>query len=666
MKRIRVIGQRDYTNDSGEKVIDLSEKVKMSDLVKTPIEQYRKYFKGTAEEYADFLRENGLTRDQLVSSTKQDFFNNIENYVKRFHQSLDERFDPELLAVRPADIAKNSNVLQNIGYNLKEFSDDEFKKIVERFKQNYDSSSLYDFLIIDERNKMIHTVTSTKQLYHDTNAHKFYVTTENRGNGELSYGLNMHVKNLKRVNTIMLTQAQKLYETIKDVTGEDLAFMTAQGEREYYRFNLFGDEPTEDELKLIENAKEVQKKVVKESRGSMSPGTSKEYIEKTTEGKLPQQAVAAAVSQKQEKREDETIEQKNVPVSAKMPDDVIDVEIEDEKDIEAEVNRKLDAYFDYAQKQIQEARDRINDAVNHFKERIADGSTVEDAINATNQRFRNPVLKMAVQEAIAAEFLKLPVKDRIITRLKSVVVEKDQELKEKDGVISNLEEKITDKERKIELIETEYKNEIETINKTVDELTGQIDGLVSEIKEKDEHIELQETLIDELEKKNITANETIKEQSNQVSSLTAKLAASEEKNKSISQELQKANKTIEEQASQLSLLTAKLAAMETKLTAMEEANSLKEDILGQLKQNNELLSKSNEMLQIELERARESNLQLIKEKEQLIKRIEHLEAEKAKSIKKDISVHEDKTNKLCSVPDVDVDVSNDKNKSKNR
>jgi hypothetical protein len=672
MAIIRVKGiKRDEQNEVTPQIKGMD----FGKLHQNPIDLYRKYYKGTSEEYNKLLEENRvsykdfekITQNQTIFSAElNDFVVRLHNAVKNSGKTIPDIQD------RPARyMNKNNALLESMEFDLSDLTKEQFDIASDYFLANYDSPSMLAFIHIIINERKIITFTSTRGLFYDVDESKLYTSVKSQGKGAVKYGLSTHVDSLETQNWVMLEQARLIAESVKSVLPEEnIAFEGYTKGKYYYESEVFGEDPTQKEIEFKEAIESEKAKVKKEEpRGSLSPNTSESYIEES-------QADAMPINKEEAMQTPEETIQETENIILSSNDDEYEQAIKDiEEKFSARSKSNVDAYIKIKQNQLEEAQTNLPRALELFDEALMNGTEFKKAFDIINQKFRsNPFLENMLAESVRGRILGLQEKDRIIHVLKEMVQNEKMNMEQAMELITKRDGEIANHIQKYGKLESQYK-------KDLDEFESRYKKLLEEISSyKNENIllsELSNTQKQEIEDTKNKNGELVKE----IEAKAGDIKVLESTVSKTKNELNKAESLRDELKDKYSTSEKARVESENKVTALssqlgilENTIKAKEELLTTALSRNELLQQSNDDLKAKLEEMKNLNKVYADEKTSLLSQLESTkkllsEAQKAQKQSKEnerieAGVEKNKLRAFYTAPIDKKDIKEKLNKAK--
>lgn len=634
-----------------------------TDVVNMPEEVFKRYFKGTSEQYAEFLNEFNLNTSATYKS-KQDFEQLPQYIIKFINSAYDKKyislFDTRLNQVDRGALARHGNTFERFSISLSGISDDKFKALTNDYLTTYyqNNPALVTLGYVDADKKTLEMLSSTLVLYVDesnesllyssyesrdkknirlTNSieypnqtakaiftayvnnqdkEKLYAALTEHGvdeatindlkiveNGkddkkfinEVKKSLGIRVDIKKSTNMNLTAMMQHLFITAEKYLDADeiLTVKTANGQiltKSDYFFDVQPSQKEMEFLALASTTKSMQKEAKLESRGSMSPNTSKEYVDENSvidnDNRADTKETMIAVAQEIQHEADLTTQVEDVDAMS----DTLTVLTQSNL-------TKYQAFVKLQMEQIANADELAKKAFEKFKTNIlASGNLVDNFNKVNGEMLRgNNVAFERFDFLVKQELINTALKDKIINEFRGIVITRNMQMEALNGTIGDLQGKISDVAKKNENLVTLYENKLKDkeqevidveivfdeykvkVAEEIDNLSGRLlesDGLLEQQQKVIEYTKKEVERIPLLERTNDDLKESLKTKDNYINDLKDSVGMKE--------------KTIND-------------LKEKNATLDEEINSLKQENYN-LKTKNELLSASNDELKAELER----------------------------------------------------------------
>ena len=282
--------REDGSKNEGTSILDGVGSNKV-ELLQEPKDIFRKYFNGTDEEYGQFLREFDLVSPERLKS-KNYLSNNFNEYIKKFYIATRSTKKPELtkhFSQKLNDLGLNragNNIYEEIEVNLDQLTDDEFTIVSKEFKNNAEIPAMIALIDEDIKNKKLNIIVSNKVLYEDPTDKNSKVYTTYQGQSGDQIRKTLSYKKTEKTDitksNMNVTGIMRSLYGVFDKYLENYEFAISISNRRLGKSYFFNDEPSLEEIELLkvaDDAAELHSKKVNETRGSMSPGATKEYVE---------------------------------------------------------------------------------------------------------------------------------------------------------------------------------------------------------------------------------------------------------------------------------------------------------------------------------------------------------------------------------------------------
>jgi len=526
IKKIYIGGNREEINrDTGEHTPNLIDSVKRSDLIFTPEKLIEKLFKGSSQEYEDWLIKNRLhptTINYHDINQKHELIKRLRVYTMRLLEEAktDSMFSNQIGNIIVSKWLDTFDTLENHIYDLSDFNTIEFLKISDAFKKRFTTNAPFAFLNIDEENQQLKVVASHKVLLltehplpmgnkRGTPAgqvpEKFYQTFFTsigyKGKGELTEGLNYHRSNFKNFNFNVNTEICLLNDIIYDTLGYDreaiqIAFLFGvYGKKLYFESDIKGTERTKEELEalaIVEDATSlIGRKLHKERQGTIGVNkTTLEVEKRIAHPKVFEEKRAPKIEPKT------TISIK--PISATL------------EAFEKEIFIRQQGYVALAKDKINEALTNRNQYIEEFYAFLKKGMGVSDALSKFSERYaNNPYIKGIIETSITGELQLQALKDKAVEELTHNI---DVLQNEKKG----LQQELDGRETQIASLHQDIESLVVSHTKQLEEIESNISKLIEEREALMETNTQQFELIEELEKLIIQYEETLKSKDREI------------------------------------------------------------------------------------------------------------------------------------------------------
>ena len=513
IKRVHIGGNREEINkETGEHTPNLIDSVKRSDLIFTPEKLMGKLFRGSSEEYDDWLMKNRLHPTKINYhdiNQKHELLKRLRVYAMRLLEEAktDSMFSNEIGNIMVSKWLDSFDTLENHIYDLSDFDKIEFLKIADAFEKRYTTNAPFSFLSIDEENQQLKVVSSHKVLLVTEHKlpmgnkrgtpvgqipEKFYQTLFTnigyKGKGELTEGLNYHRTNFKNFNFNVNIETCLLNDIIYDSLGYNrvetqVGFLFGvYGKKFYFESDIKGTARTEEELEaltIVEDATStIGRELHKERQGTIA-------VDKTTSEVEKRIAHPKIIKEKIEPK---------VAIETQPISDTLDT-------FKKEMFIRQKGYVELAKDRINEALKNREQYIGEFYSFLEKGMGVSDALNKFSQRYaNNPYIKGIIETSITGELQLQALKDKAIEELSHNI---DVLKSDKDGLQKELDEKetqIASLHQKIDSLVVSHTKQLEEIEENVTQLVEERVELVETNSKQFEMIGELEKLIVQYEK----------------------------------------------------------------------------------------------------------------------------------------------------------------------
>lgn len=541
IKRVYIGGNREEIDkETGEHRPNLIDTVKRTDLIFTPEQLLEDFFYGTSQEYMNWLMKNKLHPSQINYhdiNQKHLLIKRLKVYTMRLLEEAktDSLFPTELGNMVLSKWLDRFDILENHVYDLSDFTQVEFIKISDEFKQKFKTNSPFAFLTVDNVNQQLKVLSSHKVLLladkklpmgkkrgtpigqtPEKFYQNFFTTIGYKGKGELTEGLNYNRTSFKNFNFNVNKETRLLNDIIYDRLSYDritvqLAFIFGvYGKKHYFESDIKGTVRTEEELEALRIVEDVpsliKKELHKERQGSIA-------VDKTTlevEKRIPHPKIEL-----EERSEKFTLVKSNQEDILKDNDEESSLDYYSKalKDFEKEIFIKQQGYAELAKEKINKALDSRVQYIDEFYAFLKKGMSVSDALNKFSERYaNNPYIKGIIETSITGELQLQSLKDKGIKELTSALnILKNEK--------QNLHKELDKKETEIATLNQRIESLVVTHTKQLEEIEVNIHKIIEDRTVLANKSSKQSEMIIELEKLIIEYEQTLKEKDNLLKNL---------------------------------------------------------------------------------------------------------------------------------------------------
>ena len=529
IKRVTIGGNREEIDRvTGKHSPNLIDSVKRNDLIFTPEILIKNFFKGSSQEYDNWLIKNNLHPSQINYhdiNQKHELLKELKQYTQRLldEAKTDSMFSNELGNFLTTKWLDSFDTLENHIYDLSDFDKIEFIKIADAFKNRFTTYSPFAFLTIDDINQQLKVVESHKVLLlldkklpmgnkrgtpvgqaPEKLYQAFFTTIGYKGKGELTEGLNHHRTSFKNFNFNVNIETRLLNDIIYEVLKYDreyiqIAFLFgAYGKKLYFESDIKGTERKKEEIEALAIAEGattiISRELHKERQGSIAVNkTSIEVKKRVEHPKILVENVKPMVIVESEDKETQSKEEQNVDEIEMKTNSSISTTL---KAFEKEILIRQQGYAELAKEKINEALANRGQYIEEFHTFLKKGMNVSDALGKFSERYaNNPYIKGIIETSITGELQLQALKDKGIEELHyniSVLKSENQGLKVD---LDRKETKIASFNQDMESLVVSHTKQLEEIEVKVGKLVEEREVLIEDNYKQSEMIEELEKLI---------------------------------------------------------------------------------------------------------------------------------------------------------------------------
>ena len=591
----------------------------------------REYYKGTGAEFANFLTNNGMSYEKNFNSI-HDMHEHISNSVKvlkaTFESGKTDKFDFKAVSVL------NSKMFDNISeddyallkFDISSFSTDDKDKI----KNAFFGAKCKSFVYFKEAdNDELRLFYNRKGITLDeNNAVKIYTSKD-------KVSITEGYKSVKDANYIssgfILELSKKMHEFGFNDDTFAYSYNRADGltnTMEYSVSQILQIANTPKEEKDAIEKKEAIRQEVANAKEVIEVETIEEPTKDVKE--IAKAQIRQERSQKRQSLPPESMEEQILKSSTSQVRFSKDILEKDDVDLDAEISRLFDEYDnkELEKKRIllQEARQKGNYAYSDLKENIKNGVSIAEAMRYVTQTYKNEDVLNFASMLLTKDLMEIALKERKIEtlngtitaysvendKLVDVIAKRENTIKELQStlakknneinlVLEATEEKMNqlslETEKKIHEIEKKYENELGELNELLDKQEAIIARLKYEkenlensykktLEEKSGDIKRLESEVGELKEFKYKSN-SLEQQLVERDSKISKLESEVGELKSVKYENNLLKQGIAEKDSKISKLENdidELKDFKHKCNAFEEQNKLLQDKIKELEE----------------------------------------------------------------------------------
>ena len=601
----------------------------------------REYYKGTGAEFANFLTNNGMSYEKNFNSI-HDMHEHISNSVKvlkaTFESGKTDKFDFKAVSVL------NSKMFDNISeddyallkFDISSFSTDDKDKI----KNAFFGAKCKSFVYFKEAdNDELRLFYNRKGITLDeNNAVKIYTSKD-------KVSITEGYKSVKDANYIssgfILELSKKMHEFGFNDDTFAYSYNRADGltnTMEYSVSQILQIANTPKEEKDAIEKKEAIRQEVANAKEVIEVETIEEPTNDVKE--IAKAQIRQERSQKRQSLPPESMEEQILKSSTSQVRFSKDILEKDDVDLDAEISRLFDEYDnkELEKKRIllQEARQKGNYAYSDLKENIKNGVSIAEAMRYVTQTYKNEDVLNFASMLLTKDLMEIALKERKIETLNGTItaysVENDKlvdVIAKRENTIKELQSTLTKKnneinlvleateekmnqlsletEKKIHEIEKKYENELGELNELLDKQEAIIARLKYEkensensykktLQEKSGDIKRLESEVGELKEFKYKSN-SLEQQLIERDSKISKLESEVGELKSVNYENNLLKQGIAEKDSKISKLENdidELKDFKHKCSAFEEQNKLLQDKIKELEEKLKNINNSSQ------------------------------------------------------------------------
>ena len=514
--------------------------IDINGLIQMPDVALMKYWNGTTDQFIEYSIKHGLNvdwnTDNLlnVNNDATDFLNKIAAAVEKDIGLFDPRIKNTLTTRNLSAIADNDYMI--VRFDLSDL-DPEAKDILKSSFFTLNTRTCVDFR--DIKNDMLEFVYNRKGFY-DEGTRIALVKAKQ------SVTLKDKFVSAKDNNFVISGIVAEFAKALQEKKFEDIEFIAPYYPSENVRKEMTASlsevleidatvrEEKKAAIKTVEAHTQAKEEIKKEDnlkRGSLPVESNQEQILKTPEIKIPIVNIGKT--------------------SQELPESFITETIDLYTRKEMEKTRL----------RLEKAKEDAIQAYGEMKQRIADGTSIDEALNIIKQKYREDHTVSMAAVYLTKDILDVAIKDKTIQELNQAITSKDNEIGTLNGEVTAREQTISSLRSTMTTKENEYRVSIEgaqtkielltkEAEKAITDLKTQYDAILSdkdqELNEADKLITLQQSQLEVLEAQlNAKTNEAdtykeliktkdllIQERSQEVGKLTGQLEAKDLESKS--------------------------------------------------------------------------------------------------------------------------------------
>jgi len=533
---------------------------------------------------------------------------------------VDESNDTQLYTSYESRDKANIRVTPSI-----EFPNSQVKEIFQNYLTSQNKDALYDDLSSFGINDV--TINNLKIEAGKSDEKKFLI--------ELKKSLDIRVELKKSTNMNLTAAMQHLFKTADKYLDEDelLVVKAANGQNYTKSDYLYNTEKSPLEMEFVNvdrTAKSMQRETALENRGSMSPNTSKEYIDDNgiidNDNRNETEEIVSVI--------DATIAKE--AASAVTVDNTISETL---TALQTSNATRYDAFVKMQMEQIAIADELAKKAFEKFKANVLVSGNLIDNFNKINAELLrgNTIAYERFDFLVKQDLINTALKDKIINEFQTVVVGRNTQIDSLNNTIKELDSKISELGKKNSSIVAVYddklkakEQEIIDVEIVFDEykiaVSTQIDELTDKLKESDSLIADQQSLIKFskkeleriplLEQTNSDLKESLSTKDGFINDLKESVSAKEKliedlknENKKLETDFETVKRENHNLKSKNELLTSNNAQL---IAELERVNKLVEDLKNKNAEANKEIHTLKELFKTKQE--------LVKQEESLVKK----------------------------------------------